>query len=72
MNGQWMGRYSGSTSGLLVIDLDDVGSHYEGRACAYEDNTALPSTLVPIATQNKENSFHLTLSTFPIDPAHMR
>lgn len=68
MNGQWMGRYIGSTSGQLVVDLDDMGTHYQGQACAYEDNSALPSTIVPIVTQNKESSFQLTLLTLPIDP----
>jgi FRG domain len=68
MNGQWMGRYSGSTTGLLVIDLDDMGTHYEGRACAYEDNLLQPSTFVTIRTPDKESAFQLTLETHPIDP----
>src|SRR5215469_1382490 len=38
MNGQWVGRYAGTNSGLLIIDLDGMGAHYEGRACAYDDN----------------------------------
>jgi hypothetical protein len=68
MNGQWVGRYSGSTTGLLVIDLDDMGTHYDGRACAYEDNLSLTSTFVIIRTRNKESAFQLTLETHPIDP----
>ena len=68
MNGQWAGRYSGSTTGLLVIDLDDMGTHYEGRAYAYEDNHSLPRTFVIIRTSNKESAFQLTLETHPIDP----
>jgi hypothetical protein len=43
MNGQWTGRYSGSTSGLLLIDLDDMDTHYEGRMFAYDDNPSLPT-----------------------------
>ena len=38
MNGQWVGRFAGTNSGLLIIDLDGMGAHYEGRACAYDDN----------------------------------
>jgi hypothetical protein len=68
MNGQWIGRYSGSNSGELVVDLDDLGTHYEGCACAYEDNTTALSTFVPIVTSSKESSFELLLPTHPIDP----
>jgi len=68
MNGQWVGRYSGSTAGLLVIDLDDMRTHYEGRAYVYDDNHSLPSTFVFIRTHNKDNAFQLALDTYPIDP----
>jgi hypothetical protein len=67
-SGQWLGRYSGTSSGILVIDLDDMGTHYEGRACAYDDNTALPSTFLLLNTPNKENNIHLRLPLSPIDP----
>jgi hypothetical protein len=40
MNGQWIGRYSGTNSELLVIDCDDMEMHYEGRAFAYDENPA--------------------------------
>jgi hypothetical protein len=53
MNGQWIGRYSGTNSGLLVIDLDDMATHYEGRAFAYDDNLSLPSTFAFIKTPDK-------------------
>jgi hypothetical protein len=68
MNGQWMGRYTGSNSGTLVIDLDDRGAYYEGRAYVYEDNQALPSTVALIKTQDKANTCRLTLPVYPIDP----
>jgi hypothetical protein len=41
MNGQWLGRYSGTNSGTLFINLDDMGSHYAGNVFAYDDNTSL-------------------------------
>ena len=28
LSGQWVGKYSGSNSGTLVIEIDDVGDHY--------------------------------------------
>jgi hypothetical protein len=68
MNGQWLGRYSGSNVGTLVIELDDMGTHYEGRAFAYDDNTDLPGTFALLKTATKENGLHLRLPLFPIDP----
>lgn len=68
MNGQWLGRYTGTNSGTLMIDLDDKGTHYEGRACAYDDNTALPSTFVIVKTENKATQFQLRLQLYPLDP----
>jgi len=68
MSGQWMGRYSGTNSGLLVIELDEMETHYEGRAYAYDDNTQLPSTFAFIRTPSKESSFQLRLQLSPLDP----
>jgi FRG domain len=68
MNGQWVGRYTGTNSGLLVIDLDDIGTHYEGIACAYDDDTSLPSTCVFIKTTDKSNPFNGRVDLLLIDP----
>src|ERR1017187_7605556 len=68
MNGQWIGRYTGTNSGLLVIDLDDVGDHYEGGACAYDDNRSLPGTFAFIKTADKQGSLKDRLQLLPIDP----
>ncbi len=61
-------RYAGTNSGLLVIDIDDVGTHYEGIACAYDDNPSFPGTCVFIKTIDKQNSFQNRLDLLPIDP----
>jgi hypothetical protein len=42
MNGQWIGSYAGTNSGLLVADLDEVDDHYEGFVYAFDNNAALP------------------------------
>ncbi len=68
MNGQWVGTYWGSENGLLVVEIDDMGDHYEGRAYAWNGQPALPSTLVFIRTPNKANESQLTVDVFPIDP----
>jgi len=68
MNGQWIGRYSGTNSGQLVVDLDDRGTHYEGTACAYDDDQLLPDTFVHVKTADKQPIFQGRLPLMPIDP----
>jgi hypothetical protein len=68
MNGQWIGRYTGSNTGLLVVEIDDMGTHYEGRAFAYDDNTLLPGTVVLIKTSDKAKHYQQNLELFPINP----
>jgi hypothetical protein len=68
MNGQWLGRYSGTNSGTLFINLDDMGSHYAGNAFAYDDNPSLPHTYAYVRTPNKETSCHLCLELAPLHP----
>jgi hypothetical protein len=68
MNGQWSGSYSGTNSGLLVMDLDDMDTHYEGRVFAYDDTPALPGTFAFIKTPDKRSSFQLSVDFLPVDP----
>ena len=68
MNGQWIGRYSGTNSGQLIVDLDDRGTHYEGIACAYDDDPLLPGTFVHVKTTDKQPTFQDRLPVLPIDP----
>lgn len=68
MQGQWMGRYEGTNSGLLVLDLDDNGDFYEGCAYAFEDTAGLPSTLVSIVTEDKSTTIEGDFPTYAIDP----
>jgi hypothetical protein len=68
MNGQWLGRYSGTNNGTLFINLDDMGSHYAGNVFAYDDNTSLPFTYSYIRTPNKQTSCHLSLELAPLHP----
>jgi hypothetical protein len=70
MNGQWIGRFkSVTTAGLVVIDVDDLGTHYEGRAYVYDDHPGLPSSFVYFKTVDRSKRFRLTgLQTFPISP----
>ena len=69
INGQWLGRYSGSNSGRLVVDFDDLGTHYEGRAFAYDDtHPSLPATFSFIKTPDKGGKFALCVDLLPVNP----
>ncbi len=68
MKGQWIGRYTGSNNGQLIIELDDMQTHYEGVAFAYDDNSALPSTFVAIKTPDMGSTFQLCLDLLPVNP----
>jgi hypothetical protein len=48
MNGQWMGTYSGTNSGAIVADLDDVDTAYEGIVFLYDNNFSLPAMFADI------------------------
>jgi hypothetical protein len=67
LNGQWIANYDGSNQGLLVVELDDRGTRYEGTAFAYDSNPALPAFAAFINTPDKAARQNLTLSLFPID-----
>jgi len=63
MNGQLIGRYSGTNSGVLVIDMDDMDTHYEGRVFAYDDTPSLPDAFAFIKTPTRPTPFNCR-STF--------
>jgi hypothetical protein len=68
MNGQWIGPYSGTNSGLLVVELDDLGDHYEGFAYAYDSDASLPSLIATLHHVPKaESNFARRLPLAPID-----
>jgi len=68
MKGQWLGRYSGTNSGLCVIDIDDMGEYYQGYAYVIDDSKAMPSTFALIKTPDKSKTFELSIEVFPIHP----
>ena len=62
MNGQWLGRYSGSNTGTLFINLDDIGTCYSGSAFAYNDDASLPHACAFITTPDRSSACHLCLA----------
>jgi hypothetical protein len=56
LSGQWVARYAGSSSGTLVIELDDVGDRYEGTACVWPNSLNSISAFVRFLSLTKENT----------------
>lgn len=69
INGQWTGHYTGSSSGLLVVNIDERRSHYEGAAYLKETSEHLPHTVAHFKTKDKETKFQVeTHSILSFDP----
>lgn len=69
MKGQWIGSYSGSNTGLIIVNIDERPSYYEGVAYLNESNNALPSTAAFFKTPNKGDQFKFRTDYLsPINP----
>jgi hypothetical protein len=53
LNGQWIARYSGTNTGLLIAELDDYGDRYEGNGVLFDDRQEFPNSVVSIRTPSK-------------------
>ncbi len=69
MKGQWIGDFEGTSSGEIILNLDETDDAYEGIAYLHESTKELPSTAVLIKTPNKNPSSSFTINDiFPINP----
>jgi hypothetical protein len=59
MNGQWIGPYSGTNTGSLVADLDDVRTRYAGVFFGYDNNPALPTAFAQVEIPKGQTTFSL-------------
>ena len=57
MKGQWIGRYSGTFDGQIVVNVDEYQEHYQGIAYLIDDNKAAPRVAVGFQTPNKDHEF---------------
>jgi hypothetical protein len=72
MKGQWLGRYSGTNNGATVLEMDAVGTNFEGRVYVFDDNMTLPSTAAFVQIPADKNSFTAEkLPLTPLDPFTM-
>src|SRR5262245_41803618 len=68
MNGTWQGDYTGTNSGQIVVEIDDMGDHFQGCAYTYDSNAGLPSMFAIIRTHDKSNKSKFNASLAPLDP----
>ena len=68
--GQWLGSYEGTTTGQVILNIDEVATHYEGLACLSDSQSSNPGSIVEIKTENKnpELKFNVT-HIFAYSPA---
>jgi len=59
MKGQWIGCYSGTFNGQIVVNVDECRNHYQGIAVLTDDNNAAPRVAVGFQTPNKNHEFTL-------------
>ncbi|WP_130578845.1 FRG domain-containing protein [Bradyrhizobium sp. Leo170] len=67
MQGQWLGSYQGNTQGVVTVELDDAGDHYEGMVYVYPGNTIYPPIAGGVVTIDKSENFALPIMTDVID-----
>jgi FRG domain len=69
MQGQWIGRYTGTNVGEAILELDAVGDHFEGRAYIYDDRMDLPSTAAFVTIPKGASTYSVPqLPLTPLDP----
>jgi len=57
-----------ANTGTIVIEIDEVGDHYEGAACVWDNDPTHPSSLVRFWTPSKEPSQTIPgLQVIPMD-----
>src|SRR5262249_56675617 len=69
MDGHWYGKYTGSTSGQIVVELDDRGDHFGGCAYVYDNDLSRPSTFAIVKTTDKANHIQFTAQLLPLRPS---
>ena len=60
--------FTGSNSGKIIVNIDDLGDRYQGSAYLHPDDGSLPSSAALFTTANKENPFRVrTDALSPLD-----
>jgi hypothetical protein len=57
MKGQWIGRYSGTFQGEIVVNVDECIDHFQGLAYLIDDNPGAPRIAVRFRTPSTNSQF---------------
>ncbi len=68
MKGQWVGKYSGTSSGEVIINVDEVDEHYEMTVYILPFSKELPSSIAFIKTENKNSEQDVKANVSPLHP----
>jgi hypothetical protein len=69
MNGQWRGKYKGTRTGSITVNVDERSSSYEGIAYLHDDDSSAPILAGSFKTHDKNPSFTCrTTLILPVDP----
>jgi hypothetical protein len=68
MRGQWIGTSTGTNTGTVIANFDELPSHYQGSAYLLDDNGLVPSSATFFNTEDKNGNFNFRANINPIDP----
>ncbi len=69
MRGQWIGEFTGTFRGRIMVNIDELSTHFQGVAYLNVADGSLPSIVVGFRTQDKPNKFQTRVHVIlPVDP----
>jgi hypothetical protein len=68
MNGQWIGRYKGSSNGQIIVNVDERQSFFEGVASIINDDRTAVDAVAFFKTKNKSRKFRYQAADLPVNP----
>jgi len=69
VQGQWLGKYRGTNTGEIILEVDEIGGNCEGRAYVWDDRPDLPSTAACVVMPRGVNTHQLKgLPLVALDP----
>lgn len=69
MNGQWRGAFNGTSSGRIIVNVDELPTCYQGWAYLFYDNHHFPNMAVKFSTEDKGTRVHfITRDLYTLNP----
>jgi hypothetical protein len=72
MKGQWIGKATdiptGRNSGGIIINIDDLGTHYAGAGYLLPDQQQIPGSFAQFQTRDKNTESNFKIKLLPINP----